>query len=107
MSKKTIPFPAAVMMPSLTSVPQKRSLSERRAVEDWINDKDDAALLTRAIEPTAARLPRGDRRGDLALVLAEDANWLELLSFTLIMPSLATWYWISRATQRAVAQLIG
>jgi hypothetical protein len=97
MSKKTIPFPTAVLPPSR---PRQSAADSRSAdVEDWVQQKIDEATPEGVAEPVS-----GHSRG-LAFVLSDDATWLELLSFTCVLPAFAISYWINRASQKAIRQL--
>jgi hypothetical protein len=103
MSKKTIPFPTVVIPPSgaRQSVADSRSATD---AEDWVREKPDAH---RAADLAMLRSAEDHPRGGVTFVLSDDASWLELLSFTFVLPYLATCYWINRTSQKAIGRLTG
>jgi hypothetical protein len=92
MSKKTIPFPTAVVPSGARpSVADSRAATD---VENWVRQKADAG----GSDLGSCPVPDHSRSG-IRFVLGEDANWLELLSFSFVLPYFAICYWISRASQ--------
>jgi hypothetical protein len=101
MSRKTIPFPTAVISAG-AALKARQSIADSRSatdLEDWVKERNDTDGAI-DLEGVAAQI---NPRGAVTFVLAEDANWLELLSFTLVLPYFAAWYWTNRASQRALS----
>jgi hypothetical protein len=100
MSKKTISFPTAVVPSGARpSVADSRAATD---AENWVRQKADAGG---SADLGSRPVPDHSRSG-IRFVLGEDASWLELLSFSFVLPYFATCYWISRASQTTLRQWI-
>jgi hypothetical protein len=87
MSKKTVVFPSHAI----------RAQSEGRRLHAVPAAGDDPAANA---EDWVKQAHPPSTGGAALFVLSEDASWVELVSLAIVMPYLATWYWLLRTSEK-------
>jgi hypothetical protein len=101
MSKKTIPFPVTVAGQSqhATETGLQPSLEGQSGVgaEDWVTQTHCLAFPK---EISADRFGGFGAPAGITNFLAEDATWLELVNFAVVVPYLSVCYWVFRTSRK-------
>jgi hypothetical protein len=87
MSKKTVFFPSQAL----------RGQNEGRRLHAVAAAGDDPAANA---EDWVKQSSVPSARGPALVLLSEDPSWVELVSLVIVLPYLATWYWLLRTSQQ-------